>query len=100
MPGCVRGLRLDSREHASVTKTSHCGVSIQVQSILYHVDEASIGRALESLARAIELAVRDGHCTEVRVSYGDTSAQRCLSEATLERFVAEFSGTFDLSYCF
>ncbi|MES5045776.1 glycosyltransferase family 2 protein [Rhizobium nepotum] len=81
-------------------KTSHFGVSIQVQSILYHVDEASIRRALESLTRAIELAVRDGHCTEVRVSYGDTSAQRCLSEAALERLSAEFSGTFDLSYRF
>ncbi|WP_376907582.1 glycosyltransferase [Agrobacterium fabrum] len=34
------------------------------------------------------------------MSYGDTSAQRCLSEATLERFVAEFSGTFNLSYSF
>ncbi|NSZ02208.1 glycosyltransferase family 2 protein [Agrobacterium tumefaciens] len=81
-------------------KTSHFGVSIQVQSIIYHVDEASIRRALQSLARAVELAVRHGHCTKVYLSYGDTSKQRCLSEAAVERLSAEFSGTFELSYRF
>lgn len=75
-------------------------VSIQVQSIIYHMDEASVHRALESLARAADLAIGEGHLSRMRVSYGDTSSERCLSEEAVGRLQAEFSFAFELSYCF
>lgn len=75
-------------------------VSIQVQSILYNMDEDSVRRALESLARAADLAISGGQVTRVRVSYGDTSPSRCLSETSLAKLRDEFSWAFDLGYTF
>lgn len=75
-------------------------VSIQVQSILYNMDEDSVRRALESLARATDLAVSGGQVSKVRVSYGDTSPDRCLSDASLTKLRSEFSWAFELEYTF
>lgn len=75
-------------------------VSIQVQSILYNMDESSLERALESLERAIDLSLSTGHCTRVQVSYGDTSSSPCLDEKVLARFQEQFNPTFELSYKF
>lgn len=75
-------------------------VSIQVQSILFQMDESSIHRALESLARAADLAISEGPVSRIRVNYGDTSDQPCLSDDTLSRLRDEFAWAFELSYCF
>lgn len=75
-------------------------VSIQVQSILFQMDESSIHRALESLARATDLAISEGPVSRIRVSYGDTSTQPCLSDDALSRLRDEFAWAFELSYNF
>lgn len=76
------------------------GASIQVQSILYQMDEESIGRALESLARATDLAISGGHVSRVRVCYGDTSPQRSLTDQNLAALRAKFSLYFEIVYTF
>ena len=78
----------------------HKAASIQVQSILYQMDEESIGRALESFARAADLAISSGHVSRVRVCYGDTSPQRSLNDENLAALRAKFSGYFELVYTF
>lgn len=85
---------------ADLPSPSQGKVSIQVQSIVYHMDEASLHRALESLARAADLGIGEGHVSRIRVSYGDTSSQRSLSEEAVARLQAEFSWIFQLSYDF
>lgn len=74
-------------------------VSVQVQSILFHMNPASIERSLESLARAAELAIYEGECASVHVSYGDTSASPCLDEAQLEELRQRFPA-LDIDYQF
>ena len=75
-------------------------VSIQVQSILYHMDESSIYRSLEALARATDLAINGRQVSRLSVSYGDTSSQRCLSEASLKALIDEFGWAFQITYKF
>ena len=85
----------DQLRTASATRD----VSVQVQSILYMMDHESIEHALESLERAVDLAIGCGACSKIRVSYGDTSPQRCLSDEDLERMRERFS-YFELTYQF
>ena len=73
-------------------------VSIQVQSIIYNMDEESIDRALESLARAADLAIGEGHVTRINVSYGDTSPRRALSDDVFNRLKEKFAEYIELSY--
>jgi GT2 family glycosyltransferase len=47
--------------------------SLQIQSVLFGNDIADLDRGLDSLSRAIELAVERGVVDLVRVSYGDCS---------------------------
>lgn len=75
-------------------------VSIQVQSILYSMDYESIHRALQSLARAIDLGISSGNLSRIRIAYGDTSPEPCLTEVSLSKLREEFSEFFELSYTF
>lgn len=90
-------------EAAKRDDLSHLGwaeVSIQVQSILYHMDESSIHRSLEALARATDLAISGRQVSRLSVSYGDTSSRRCLSEASLKALSDEFDWAFEITYEF
>lgn len=74
--------------------------SIQVQSVLYNMDEFSIRRSLEALARAVDLAVSGNCCSKVKVVYGDTSSTRCLQEQILLDLKNEFASEFEIDYVF
>jgi GT2 family glycosyltransferase len=54
--------------------------SLQIQSVLFGNDVADLDRSLDSLARAIELAVDSGVVDRVRVSYGDCSPSPTLTD--------------------
>lgn len=75
-------------------------VSVQVQSILYNMDFESIHRALQSLARTIDLGINGRHLSRVRIAYGDTSPQPCLPEESLARLREDFAEYFELTYTF
>lgn len=75
-------------------------VSVQVQSILYNMDFESIHRALQSLARAIDLGISGGQLSRVRIAYGDTSPQPCLPDESLARLREDFSEYLELAYTF
>lgn len=74
--------------------------SIQVQSVLYNMDEFSVRRALEALSRSVDLAVSGGCCSKFKVVYGDTSPTRCLPEEVLAKLRQEFAWAFDIDYVF
>ncbi|WP_112967544.1 glycosyltransferase [Agrobacterium tumefaciens] len=74
--------------------------SIQVQSVLYNMDEFSVRRALEALARAVDLAVAGGYCRKFKVVYGDTSPARCLQNAVLAKLREDFAWAFEIDYVF
>ncbi|WCK16161.1 glycosyltransferase family 2 protein [Agrobacterium tumefaciens] len=74
--------------------------SIQVQSVLYNMDQFSIRRSLEALARSVDLAVSEGLSSRVKVVYGDTSSKRCLQDLDLQSLKQEFSWAFEISYVF
>lgn len=74
--------------------------SIQVQSILFNNDLPSLIRALESIERATELAVQEGVCDFIQVTYGDCSPSRCITEEEVANLQERFSNKFKLSYLF
>lgn len=74
--------------------------SIQVQSVLYNMDEFSVRRSLEALARAVDLAVGGGYCAKFKVVYGDTSSTQCLQGRALDDLKNEFAWAFEIAYVF
>lgn len=84
-----------------MTESSHnTSPSIQIQSVLFNNDMASIVRSLECIERAVELALHEGICSFVRVSYGDSSPIACISATELHALRERFSATFELRYTF
>lgn len=73
---------------------------IQVQSILFHNEVPALMRSLESIERAVDLAIGDGPCTEVYVVYGDCSSKRILSEDDVADIKSRFAGIFNFNYHF
>ena len=59
--------------------------SLQVQSVLYGNDFASVERAVMSLGRSVELAISVGMISRVELAYGDSSSIPCLTEEQLVR---------------
>ena len=55
--------------------------ALQVQSILYNSKIKDVARALTSVVRSAESAIKEGFCSKVNFVYGDGSALPCLSEA-------------------
>ncbi|WP_218832176.1 hypothetical protein, partial [Enterococcus faecalis] len=68
-------------------------VSIQVQSILYNNRASDVKRALQSLARSAELAMRAGVCKQVLVRYGDSSQMPCFRDDEVAELQREFGST-------
>ncbi len=74
-------------------------VTVQVQSVLYGAELADLERSLESLARAVELAVLDdGRRVRVWVRYGDSSEAPCLAPEEVARLAERFGPALDLTY--
>lgn len=74
--------------------------SVQVQSVLYNVDVATVRKVLTSIARATEIAATEGCTRAVTVAYGDCSGLPCLEPAHVEALRQEFSHAISLSYDF
>jgi GT2 family glycosyltransferase len=74
--------------------------SVQVQSILYNNDVASIERSLESMARSAELATFAHACSKVRVYLGDNSPLPCLNERQLRELQERFADALQINYQF
>jgi hypothetical protein len=74
------------------------GATLQVQSVLYNNDFTAIKRAVESLARAAELAISAGACTEVTLRYGDSSGLPCLSDTALNDLRINHGGPLTIEY--
>jgi GT2 family glycosyltransferase len=75
-------------------------LSIGVQSILFNNELRSIDRAVGSLARAAELAIRGGACKRVTLQYGDSSLSPCLNEQHLESLREQYSDVLTITYDF
>ncbi|MFM0349763.1 glycosyltransferase family 2 protein [Paraburkholderia sp. RL17-347-BIC-D] len=75
-------------------------VSVQVQSILYHNEPVAIERAVTSMARSAELAVRAGACSRVRVRLGDCSPVPIFSAGDIERLGNQIGSALELEYRF
>jgi GT2 family glycosyltransferase len=58
--------------------------SLQIQSVLFGNDIADLDRSLDSLSRAIEIAIDSGVVDVVRVSYGDCSLLPTLAADAVE----------------
>ncbi len=76
------------------------GASIQVQSVLYDNDFASIERAVLSLGRAAELAIESGMAGRLGLIYGDSSRNPCLSEDQLDHLCGLYPETLSIRYDF
>jgi GT2 family glycosyltransferase len=74
--------------------------SVQVQSILYNSDVASIERSLESMARSAELAISANACSKVQVYLGDNSPLPCLNERQLSELQEKFAPVLQIKYQF
>lgn len=90
----VRVIDTDMAETVTIKPT------IQVQSILFNNELDALLRSLESLERAIDLAVGEGALSRVWVVYGDCSPQRCLNDRDLDQIQSRFSSTFQFAYRF
>jgi GT2 family glycosyltransferase len=75
-------------------------VSVQVQSILYNGEPDSIERALTSIARSAELALRAGACSRVRVRLGDCSPCPVFDSAQITALQKRFAHSIELDYLF
>lgn len=75
-------------------------VSIQIQSVLYHNEFTAIKRAVESLARATELAISAGVCSKVKLRFGDSSSLPSFSEAQLTTLNASGLGALTIEYVY
>ncbi|MGD0102977.1 MAG: glycosyltransferase family 2 protein [Rhodopila sp.] len=69
-----------------------------VQSVLFDNDVTAVERALASLARATEIAVRSGACGGVTVRYGDSSSMPRLSDAAFAELRTKFGNAVTLEY--
>jgi GT2 family glycosyltransferase len=76
------------------------GASIQVQSVLYENNFASVERSILSLGRAAELALGDGMASRVELVYGDSSPKPCLSACDLDRLRALYPDALSIGYEF
>lgn len=74
------------------------GMSLQVQSVLFNSDPAGIARAARSVARAADFACAGGHCTRVRMFYGDCSPMPCLTPEFLAELRQELSFELTIDY--
>ena len=75
-------------------------VSVGLQSVLFNNEFVSIDRSLAAIARAAELAVEAGVCTEVAVHYGDSSLSPCLSNDELGRLRDRHGRALRIDYQF
>lgn len=74
------------------------GASVQVQSVLYNNDFEGVRRSVESIARAAELAISDGICMRVFLSYGDCSPRPSLSNTQLLELKSIGSNCLEIEY--
>lgn len=74
--------------------------TIQVQSILFNNEREALLRSLESLERAVDLAVGVGAASRIWVVYGDCSPQPCLNDSEIRDIQSRFSPTFQFAYHF
>jgi GT2 family glycosyltransferase len=74
--------------------------SVQVQSILYQNDVASIERSLESMARSAELAIIASACSKVQVYLGDSSPLPCLNQRQLRELQEKCTPALQIKYQF
>jgi GT2 family glycosyltransferase len=74
------------------------GATLQVQSVLYNNDLASVERAAGSVARAADLAHFAGACVGVTLRYGDSSPMPCLDEAALGKLRAKYGASLTIEY--
>jgi GT2 family glycosyltransferase len=72
--------------------------TVQVQSVLFNNEFASVDRAIASLARAAELAVSSGACGGVIIRYGDSSSTPCLGDAALAELRGKYTGQLSIEY--
>ena len=76
-------------------------VSIQVQSVIYHNEQESLLRALDSLANAIRVDRESAKSlSDVTVCYGDASASPVFSDTEIAEIAQRFAEFFTFRYTF
>jgi GT2 family glycosyltransferase len=75
-------------------------LSVGIQSVLFNNELAAVDRSLAAVARAAELAVAAGLCTEVSVHYGDCSSSACLTDKELSRLRERYGRALRIDYRF
>jgi GT2 family glycosyltransferase len=74
--------------------------TIQVQSVLYGNEFASVERAVLSLGRAAELAIAGGMAGRVQLVFGDGSNRPCLSADDIDGLRAHYPDALSIDYEF
>jgi GT2 family glycosyltransferase len=74
--------------------------SVGVQSVLFNSEVEHLDRSVSALARAAELAIRQGACSRVGLQYGDCSQQRCIPERAVQDMQKQYEGVLTIRYCF
>lgn len=76
-------------------------VTLQVQSVIYHNEKASLERALTSLANAVRVnRETTKELSAVTVCYGDASASPAYSPEEVNAIKTQFSPYFDFQYTY
>jgi hypothetical protein len=75
-------------------------VPLQMQTVLFRDSFASIERAVLSLGRSAELAIAGGWVSGVRLAYGDSSPEPCLTGEDVARLQALYPEVLDVRYEF
>ena len=73
---------------------------IQVQSVLYGNGFDHVERAVLSLGKAAEIAIREGSAAQIELAYGDSSPTPCLNEHQLARLRSHCPGWLTIRYDF
>lgn len=74
-------------------------LSVQIQSVLYHNDKASLLPAVAAAANAVRVyRQKTGMDLNVRLVYGDGSEEPVLDELTVQSIQKEYGAYLDFSY--
>lgn len=75
--------------------------TIQIQSVLYNNEKSALFRAMDSLARAIEISKLNGGWIEfAELKYGDASPSRIFSEHEIGELKEKYKFVFSFEYVF
>lgn len=74
--------------------------TLQVQTVVYCLEEENIVRTIEALFRSYELATSSGVLSGLKIRIGDTSPDQSIGWGTLEMLSRRYAGGMEIEYEF